>query len=325
MPNPNFSPSARIWRQSLLLASTALVFAGCATTQAQAPTRAKPAFANQQQVPAYPQLQQPAGQSAEALPYAAADYAQVQPAAGYAPAPYAGMAGHMQGLGSLQADLMKSNERLERIERALLRLDRRMQLVERNELGRMGGAQTSSADGTMPATGMAPAMADGMQVPNYGPDFQPVNQTITSALQAAPAAGQGGGAYQAISAPATTGGAGGLPSLADTAPAAGRMPAGQGADLAIWTVRFANAKIWPDRTELPASRDVVQALLQSNNSGQGLTLFARGNKPTSVVFRDRVKALSRYLAKVSSRDTVAIATLPAPHLDEDTIEIFATQ
>lgn len=311
----------------------ALLLAGCQTTSAQAGPAALPVPAYARTAaPAYPTA--PGGppsqqQEAAAMPaYMQAE--DVQPAAGYAPRPqaYAG-----QGLGSMQADMMKLGERLERVERALLRLDRRMQLVERNELSRMGEGQTSEAQ---PQTyGMdgqpAPAMASDMQAPSYGNNVQPVAAQggneggITSALQAAPGAPASG--YLPVTASATqAGGAGGgLPSLADPEPSMGRASAGQPQpDLAIWTVRYQPSKIWPDRAELPGSRDVVQALLQGNSSGKSLTLFARGNKPTSIAFRDRVKALSRYLSKVSSRDSVPIATLAAPHLDEDTIEIFAS-
>jgi hypothetical protein len=240
-----------------------------------------------------------------------------------------------QRTAALQSELSKQDERLQRVERAMLRLDRRMQLVERNELGRMktaalddgtapmmAGARSGTAAGGGVGDDAGPETADAA-IPalpsprraNYGEGFQPVSTAITSALQAAPdpraepdTAVRSGGQIAAAS----------LPSLADQAPAMGRVP-GEDDHLAIWTVHYDNDKVWPDRTELPSSRDVVTLLRE----GQA-TVFARGAQPNSREFRERVKAISRYLAKVTSLDSVPIAALAAPHLDGNTIEIFAS-
>ena len=89
--------------------------------------------------------------------------------------------------------------------------------------------------------------------------------------------------------------------------------------------RLKAAWFWPDRTQLPSSRDVVESLRQSGALNNGtVTLYARGKNANAVEFRERVKALSRYLSKVSSLDSVPIAAMPAPHLDDQTIEILVT-
>lgn len=241
-----------------------------------------------------------------------AAYPDVEPAAGPTPAARAPYQAPSANTAALEGEIGKVNERLQRVEKAMLRLDRRMQLVERNELGRMGGGPIS-----MTQQEEQTAMA-GMNLgptPNlYGDGFRPVssNEGITSSLQAAPRIASNA---QTTSAPAT---ARGLPSLADPSPAVGRAPE---ADLSVWTVRYADtSKVWPERDQLPGSRDVVDAL----RNGKTVTVFARGKHPNAVEFRERVKALSRYLSKVASLESVPIATLPAPHLDDTTIEIFAT-
>ena len=199
------------------------------------------------------------------------------------------------------AEVGKVAERIQRVEKAMLRLDRRMQLVERNELNRMGGPVSMTPEQEQ----------EGLQSMNLGPSysegFHPVS-TITSSLQAAPNGNQG-----SPSAPPSRG----LPSLADPSPAAGKMPE---TDLAVWTIKYGIEKVWPERDQLPLSRDVVEAL----RNGQQVTVFARGKHPQAVEFRERVRAISRYLSKVASLETVPISAIPAPHLDDDTIEIFAT-
>lgn len=232
--------------------------------------------------------------------------------------PMAGTAGNeVASLGATMetndAATMRLRERLERVERAMLRLDRRMQLVERNELGRMNGSdQMSGLEG-----GETFAMLNG-PAPASGFSNVSAERPITSALQAAAPAGGGNNGFMRVAdGQRQVASASGLPSLADKAPAAGRAPAEA---VSIWTVRYGTEKIWPEREQLPASRDVVDSL----RSGTPTTVFARGSLPQSVEFRDRVKALSRYLAKVSGQETVAISALNAPHLDKDTIEIFAS-
>lgn len=250
-------------------------------------------------------------------PYESAAYnpADVEPAAG----PSTRQAPQVN-TQAIEGEILKVNERLQRVEKAMLRLDRRMQLVERNELGRMGGngsplsMNPQEEQSAMADMNLGPATATSM----YSDGFRPVSSNgglegqVTSSLQAAPRIAS---AASAPSAPAT---ARGLPSLADPSPAVGRAPE---SDLSVWTVRYMDqAKVWPERDQLPGSRDVVEAL----RNGKTVTVFARGKHPNAVEFRERVKALSRYLSKVASLETVPIATLPAPHLDDKTIEIFAT-
>ncbi|MBI1308544.1 MAG: hypothetical protein GC129_01620 [Proteobacteria bacterium] len=284
-----------------------------------------------------------AGQQPAAQPYAAAEATQpayAAPAMQAAPqmSPQAGMQGYMVPAGypsyieqQLQKSMSDTQERLDRVEKAMLRLDRRMQLVERNELHRMGDAgddtsrvstyQPASTGGSVPGSmeersamqslGIGPAGAPPAEsyMPasspaGYQSGFRPVGNdepaTITSPLQAAPQQ---------------------LASLADSpTPSTGARPAAA-SNVAVWTIRYgAGDDIWPSRDDLPASRDVVEALRNNTN----VTLFARGPNPNGTKFRERVKAISRYLAKVSSLDTVPIAALPSPQMGGDTIEILAT-
>lgn len=290
-----------------------------------------------------------AGGSTYAQPYPAYDYSSVAPAAGpalspgtpmpagtppyqqqaqqqsYSPVPYQ----------ALEATTMEIKERLERVEKAMLRLDRRMQLVERNELGRMTGptAQNGSSMGALAESSSTMTEEQAaMSALNLGPsgggtDYRPVssrNEGITSALQAAPSLSSsnfsGGG-----SAPMQVASRNGLPSLADPTPSESRSLQPGNNEVAIWTVRYEPSKIWPDRTQLPSSRDVVEILRQSGNLSSGnITLYARGKNANAVEFRERVRALSRYLSKVSSLDSVPIAAMAAPYLDDQTIEILAT-
>ena len=67
-------------------------------------------------------------------------------AAGMVPVPTAYDPMVREGLariGTLEGSQSQLRERLDQVEKALLRLDRRMQLVERNELSRMGEAQSA--------------------------------------------------------------------------------------------------------------------------------------------------------------------------------------
>lgn len=268
-------------------------------------------------------------------PYSNNNPYNVSPAAGPVPAgapPYAAPMAAAYPSADYEAGISAMKDRVERVEKAMLRLDRRMQLVERNELNRMSGAspvdQQSMAAPTQQLATRAsnPAPDDeqtAMRQLNIGPpqqsapaatfiaqvddssyqgDFRPVSTdtTIRAPLQAAPAKN--------------------LISLADTSPAAGRKPQAA-TDVAVWTIRYdTDDKVWPDRAQLPLSRDVVEAL----RAGSSVTLFARGPNPNGAQFRERVKALSRYLAKVTSQDNVPIAALPSPQMDTNTIEILAT-
>ena len=266
-------------------------------------------------------------------PYPAYDYSALAPAAGPAPTvqPQAAQQPVYNAVPyqAMEAATLELKERLERVEKAMLRLDRRMQLVERNELNRMSAGPQASAGGYTATTEVT--MSDeqaAMRALNIGPGdaesgFRPVasrNEGITSALQAAPSL-RSADVYTPGT-PMQLASRNGLPSLADPAPVQSRSLQPGNAQVAIWTVRYDTSKVWPDRTQLPASRDVVEAL-RTNGSGK-LTLYARGKNANGVEFRERVKALSRYLSKVSSLDSVPIAAMAAPHLDDETIEILAT-
>jgi hypothetical protein len=232
----------------------------------------------------------------------------------------------LQQINTLGEALNHIQERVQRVEKAMVRLDRRMQLVERNELERMsllpgmenpsGPTASLSSDTPNPLPSLA---QPGLQAQDFGfGRMTPVshvvggeynNGQVTSALQPyVPVQAGGSQAHGAVS---------NLPSLADPT----HVQKIKDTSLAVWTVQFEPQKIWPDRQQLPAAREVVEAL----RGDKPIALYARGQATTSRAFRDRVRALSRYLSKVSNLDNVPIATLPAPHLDSDTIEIFATQ
>lgn len=265
--------------------------------------------------------------------YPTYDYGSVAPAAGPLPAGTAPMAAAPAPVyppvpyQALEAANISLKERLERVEKAMLRLDRRMQLVERNELNRMSDGSTpqqqvSELSGSeeqiaMRSLNIGPGRADAMPADYQG--YRPVSsrsEGITSALQAAPSMSVSSLPEPADASP-RHGNA--LPSLADPVQS-GRSLQPAGGDVAIWTVRYQPDKIWPDRSQLPSSRDVVESLRGAGS----VSLFARGKNANGVEFRERVKALSRYLSKVSSLDSVPIAAMPAPHLDDETIEILAT-
>lgn len=267
--------------------------------------------------------------------------------------------GKMQVMHSqVMGEMNSVRERLRRVERAMIRLDRRMQLVERNELGRMNGEPVSSFQNNgnnlpnpdvnslfkpMNFQQAQPAQQQYVQqhpvkVPGQYPAVQPVmpqnngyvqqqgarmmpmayngsaqQGQITSSLQAAPinVAAKTELSTQKRQAFA------GLPSLADTT----EDKKSDDASVAIWTIGYDTRKIWPARDQLTGSREVVEAL----RAEKPVALFARGARPASKEFRERVRALSRYLSRVSNKDSIPIASLPAEHLDGDTIEILATK
>jgi len=237
-------------------------------------------------------------------------------------------------LGTLESAQQAQQQRLERIEQALLRLDKRMQLVERNELGRMGSANGLG----LPETAAADVFG---QAPNVAA-VAPLAQTVRQALRteenrvADPASMMGSAASAPENTPYATGFAPvsqvdnairsplqaapmRLPSLADPASATGRVPQSAG-KMGIWTVRYEPGKVWPDRDQLAASRAIIDLLRNS----QTVTLVARGPNPSQPEFQERVRALSRYLAKVAVLETVPISALATPQLDRDTIEVLAT-
>lgn len=322
---------------SLMLGLSGMLLCGCASWPFEGNAQVTPAGAA-------PQLAQ-ADATADSDGYGYPDYSSVEPAAGPAPArasrqmaaaPTAGVATAYPALvdpvmaqrtAALQNEVAKLEDRLQRVEKAALRLDRRMQLVERNELSKMNTAANDDDSAPRAADAGDNNGSDAFNNDNgapttikvsgpragYGDGFQPVSTPITSALQAAPR-------VEAASAPqpAAQVASNQLPSLADPVTTSSRVP-DAGDKLAIWTVHYNNDKVWPERDQLPSSRDVVSLLREGGKA----TLFARGAQPNSREFRERVKALSRYLAKVSSLDSVPIAALSAPHLDGDTIEVFA--
>ncbi len=304
---------------------------GCTTMQSQ-PVYGTPqqgGFAQPQQQAPFPYAQ-PQGQQQmpQQMPFAQQGQNPYAQQSFNAPAPST-----VEELNDpLMGEMGALRDRVTRVERALIRLDRRVQLLERNELGRMTGDQTSMAPASQNAPlqsteiGRAAPAPQAMSTPRAAQSFamkaspygqvrpvaypQAQSQGITSTLQAAPRpaarqmAAQQQSAFQ------------GLPSLADDT-----EKQAQRGDIAIWTVSYSGGKVWPERQELAASRDVVEAL----RSGQPVAIFARGQRPNSKEFRDRVQALSRYLSKVANMEQVPISTLPADHLAADTIEIVTTR
>lgn len=256
------------------------------------------------------------------------------------------------------AELNGLQERVRRVERAMIRLDRRMQLIERNELSRMS-SEHMSGEGTAPVSGMfqpmsykdegntsgatslpygaglTPTQSAPVKMPSLGgassmntparmmpfqrnATLQQVSMNtnpglITSSLQVAPktVAYNGSSSYEKGSSPRLSG----LPSLAD------KKDEPKTDSVFIWTIRYEDEKIWPERSELKDSGSVIQAL----RAGEPVALFARGARPASKEFRERVRAVSKYLSKVSEVENVPIASMPAKYLDEDTIEILATK
>ncbi len=220
------------------------------------------------------------------------------------------------------SDITSLQQRIQRLEKAMIRLDRRMQIIERQELGRMSGLEENFNKTPMSSQKFIQHLGNTSPVSNIPPSptgypqgMVPMAHStagesrIVSSLQPAPRQM----AYAHNSANKSRQ----LPSLAD------KQNKKQVADssIAVWTIQYNTDKIWPDRNQLPASREVVDVL----KDGKTSAIFARGAKPNSRQFRDRVRALSRYLGKVADANNVAISAMPASHLDENTIEIFATK
>jgi hypothetical protein len=326
-----------------MLGLSGMLLCGCASWPFEGNAQVTPAGT----APQLAQADAQDGATADSDGYGYPDYSNIEPAAGPAPAraarqraaaPTAGVATAYPALvdpvmaqrtAALQNEVAKLEDRLQRVEKAALRLDRRMQLVERNELSKMNTAandddsapraadagDNNGSDAFNNDSGAPTTIKVSGPRAGYGDGFQPVSTPITSALQAAPR-----GETVSARAPQSTAqvASNQLPSLADPVTTSSRVPDGDD-KLAIWTVHYNNDKVWPERDQLPSSRDVVSLLREGGKA----TLFARGAQPNSREFRERVKALSRYLAKVSSLDSVPIAALSAPHLDGDTIEVFA--
>lgn len=258
----------------------------------------------------------------------------------------------------VMSELNGLQERVRRVERAMIRLDRRMQLIERNELSRMSSEHMEGA-GTPPVSGMfqpmsykgegtssapqqgaylnSPASVTPVKMPslqssqlsskpsrvmpfqrhatlqNVSMNAQTNPNMITSSLQVAPkkVAYHAGSASSGAQASRLAG----LPSLAD------KKHETKADSVSVWTIRYQDEKIWPERSELKDSHSVIQAL----RGGEPVALFARGARPASKEFRERVRAVSKYLSKVSDLDNVPIASMPAKYMDEDTIEILVTK
>mgnify|MGYP003638384129 CR=1 FL=1 len=223
-------------------------------------------------------------------------------------------------------------ERVRRVERAMLRLDRRMQLIERNELSRMsngvmsndmnqpttqGGFQPMSYEQNEAQPQRLPAVqrpyANQVPVSARG-GYQPVSyqdNRITSSLGVASATANPATSNKAL------GGFAGMPSLADDKSSSHD----EASSVSIWTISYESGKVWPGREQLTSSREVIEAL----SSDKPVALYARGAKPSSKEFRERVRAVSKYLSKVSSLENVPIASMPAKHMERDTIEIIVTK
>lgn len=273
--------------RALLWAGSAAILGGCQAMQPPAP------YANYNNAP----YQQQA-------PVAPASETALMQSAGYNFAQYQ----------QLQQSTSSLKERLDRAEKAILRLDRRVQLLETSELDRMGRQddQTSANDNGSAAM-RALSMPAAQDSSAYHSVSSPDN-AVSAAFQTASA-----GTTSIRFADNRNAMPSGLPSLADPEGSGRALQPGD-SSVAIWTVHYDGDSVWPDRAELPASRDVVEALRQSDK----VSLFARGKNASSDTFRQRVKALSRYLSRVSSLDSVPIAAMAAPSLGGDTIEILAT-
>lgn len=227
-------------------------------------------------------------------------------------------------------------ERVRRVERAMIRLDRRMQLIERNELSRMtngvmqGETQQAPNQGSFQpmsyqgSDASSPARLPAVKQPytrpvtnSAGAKYQPVayqDNRITSSLGVARKTSSQATAPAARS----MGGFGNMPSLADES---GKQADSSEGSVSIWTIEYENGKVWPAREQLISSREIVRALAGE----KPVAIYARGARPSSKEFRERVRAVSKYLSKVTKVDNVPIASMPAKHMNGDTIEIIVTQ
>ncbi len=275
-------------------------------------------------------------------------------------------------LAQTNQEVVSLRDRVRRVERAMIRLDRRMQLVERNELARITALQelkqkVSSVDEetmqkstnqlkediaasfkkaslqqapqqqakslvsrsneatqeNMPRIAMQTspfARGAAVQARRMTPmNFQPVAYQPTVAKPAT----QIGAPAQQMKKPSVIGvkmPVNALPSLADSPRNEAENTEAQ-AGVSFWTVNYAREKVWPERDQLAGSRSVVEAL----RSDEKAVIFARGADTTSRKFRERVRALSRYLGRVANVDQVPISSMPADHLDSNTIEVIVSR
>lgn len=229
------------------------------------------------------------------------------------------------------AELNGVNERVRRVERAMIRLDRRMQVVERNELARISGNEQAqfqkSSFNPDKEQAAAPTGRDYAQLTSpfargaavlsrtsFNEGRQMATRPLTTAVEGKnisiaplqPVQSRGGFVADASNSNR-------IASLADK-----KTDNAASTDVAIWTVSYDPRKIWPDRDQLSASSEVVTAL----RSDKPITVFARGSRPSSKEFRERVRALSRYLGRVANLESVPIAAMPAKYLNTDTIEVL---
>ena len=295
------------------LGAAALVMSGCTAVQAGpavVPTQPMQQANSQQylqQQQAYMQQQQAA--FATQTPYGQAPLQQTaQP----------NIALHNQTV----AEIDSLRERLRRTERAMIRLDRRMQLIEQSELSRM--AEVTQPE---PAAGPQQSSAFDARAPQQAGQFMPMAyhglqigapQQLNSAgrsILGTPQAVQPQ-KINAVQKQQPSSSLAALPSLADAEKAAVEEPG-----LTVWTISYPQGKVWPARNELLNSAELVKAL----RGGKSLALFARGQNPSDRQFRDRVRALSQYLGQVADLDSVPIATLSSDTMDGNTIELFATR
>lgn len=219
-------------------------------------------------------------------------------------------------------------ERVRRVERAMIRLDRRMQLIERNELSRMSNGVMNNDEASAPQGGFQPMSyrsnqaqpktlpvvkrpyASQSPVSNRG--YQPVSykdNRVTSSLGVARN-------VTAERAPVTA--FSGMPSLADSKGTANKAVE---SSVSIWTINYESGKVWPGREQLTSSREVINAL----SGKKPAAIYARGANPSSKEFRERVRAVSKYLSKVTKADSVPIASMPAKHMTRNQIEIIVTK
>jgi hypothetical protein len=261
-----------------------------------------------------PHAQQPAPLTVQQQPYAAQTaYGHMQPQQTVQP----NIALHNQAV----AEIDSLRDRLRRAERAMIRLDRRMQLIEKSELNRMVDlSQPDPAMGTRQngyQQAAVPAQMHGQLTPM---SFQPTQIGLPNAVQGRSIVGainqHNPSINKVVNTQQSPAALAILPSLADVEKEVEDSPG-----LTVWSVSYAQGKVWPNRTELLNSADVVKAL----RSGKSMALFARGKNPTDRQFRDRVRALSQYLGRVADMDSVPISTLASDGLDGNTIELFATR
>lgn len=332
-----------IMKKTVLLGGALALCTGCQVQAVQPSTTLQTQPAMQQQMPTQ-QFQQPNQMMVQQ---------QLQQAESLR-ASNAAMMMHRQTMAQIES--LKA--RLTRNERAMIRLDRRMQLLERNELSRMSDnvldvepteepiqegfkpmslkqtvqqpirpvqAPAQPQQGFRPVTYTQPQQPQ-MRIAPFARGAAAMRQGFKPVTYTAPQGRTVIGTVQEVQnfhpanvkQPTAASLAPRLPSIADQEK---QKRVSDDASVSIWTVQYENGKIWPSREQLAASREVVEAL----RSGDPLAVFARGKTPATKQFRERVRALSKYLGQVANMDSVPIASMPATHLDGDTIEILTTR